>query len=720
MSVLRQQNWLGQQRIDVPHLRAVESSICADFDVLAGRMMSGSTPVVIQGFDTVTTNAIGQPASNLQINVANASVMHFLATESGTIFWVPSTRPIETLNVANTRLKGSFVANTKNYVGIDLVRSADSTTADLVQFLNPVSNLETSKSVPLARTLDYVIYVSTQDFSTTPNICPLAIVVTDTSNNVSSVTDARNMMFRLGNGGSNANPLNTYSWPGGRTELGTNADFSAADKKIASLKDWMNAIMTRLWEIGGGEHWYSSTGWHNVQLVRTGTSVFSSTGDYFEWTGTNLHWKSLRFIFSNSSGYYNDIQDQTTDSAGLTDLADGQCVYVDLDRTQNRVAGTNPLIAVKGTTATLGSPAIPGSRVIFAWRSGSNIYTRGNSYYVGAASTVATTTAVGAVKLHQASLTPAAPVALTDGDLNTATGVLGLDANKSASIAATGGSTALDITGSGTGSAVVTHGVSGNDAAQIKFEDYSGNVRYVIDHLGFPSGRRSEVRENWLEPSPTFGSGYRWTKAISGASVTTGVNGAANTGGPMPESNNYYAGMSNASIGDHAVVYSSNPFVAPQTYTSLVVEFEYLIQSITGATIMIGLMDSGSTGTASAPTSANSLVSVGYRSGVDTNGFWMIFTSNGTTFTATQTTVPFTSSITSFRIELHMSGSPYGSKARVFINGTLTEVTATLPSWHAVSFQMGSWCTAAGASTQTYVGPIYATWNRNGLSLPSV
>lgn len=46
----------------------------------------------------------------------------------------------------------------------------------------------------------------------------------------------------------------------------------------------------------------------------------------------------------------------------------------------------------------------------------------------------ATTSTNGIVTLHQASPTPMAPVVLTDGDLNTANGVVGLDANKAAII----------------------------------------------------------------------------------------------------------------------------------------------------------------------------------------------------------------------------------------------------------------------------------------------
>ena len=33
MAVLRQEQFLGQSRIDVPHLRAIESGVAADFDV---------------------------------------------------------------------------------------------------------------------------------------------------------------------------------------------------------------------------------------------------------------------------------------------------------------------------------------------------------------------------------------------------------------------------------------------------------------------------------------------------------------------------------------------------------------------------------------------------------------------------------------------------------------------------------------------------------------
>lgn len=427
MAVIRQQNWLNQQRVDVPHARAIESGVAADFDVLAGDMIAGNEALVVKGFK-VTTLTAGIPATSITIRVAGSTLLHPEATESGSIFRVPADRADEILSSSNERVSGSFTAGTTNYVGIDLQRSADASTKDLVKFLDPTTKAEKAKSVPLARTLDYVIVVSTQDFGLTPGIAPVAKVVTDASNNVVSVQDARTLFGRLGKGGGVPDSQYYYSWPGGRTEPGDNSDFDSGDKKIESLKSWMDATVTRLWELGGGEYWFSATADRNVRMIRLGSAtVFPSTGDWFEWTGGHLHWRGLAVIFDNSTGYVNEIKDQATNSAGLTDLADGECVYVDLDRTQN-LSGADALVATKTTMTTLGAPTTPGSRYIFAWRYGSYIYTRDGQFFVGVTVPVATTLAVGTVKLNQAAGTPATPVVPAigaDGEISVTATVVG-------------------------------------------------------------------------------------------------------------------------------------------------------------------------------------------------------------------------------------------------------------------------------------------------------
>lgn len=408
MATTRQQNWLGQQRVDVPHLRAVESGVAADFDLLAGQIMAGKAPLVVTGFYLITSGIAG--AEQLQLKVANSILVHFEASESGSIFSVPPTRANETLTTTNARVSGSFTPSAINYIGIDLRRLADLSTVDQAMFLDADSLLETPKEVPMARTLDYRIVISTTDFSLTPGICPIAKVTTGAGNNVVSVQDARSFFFRLGSGGTTPNPLNAYAWPAGRKEGSTGDLFLGGDKAVNSMKAWLDAAMTRMWELGGGEYWYSPTDDRNVKMVRTG-SPFVSNGEYFEWSGTHIHWKNIRFIFDNSTAVVNEVADQTGNSTGLTDLLDGECIYVDLDRSVNHTSGgSNQLVAVKGVLAALGQGSPPGSRWVMAWRNGVDVFTRDQSYAVNSSQKVATSSSTGDVQLSANSDTPTAPV----------------------------------------------------------------------------------------------------------------------------------------------------------------------------------------------------------------------------------------------------------------------------------------------------------------------
>ena len=423
MAGIRQQNWISQQRVDLPHLRSIESAIAADFDVLAGRVQGGSQALVVRGFALLNAGP-GVPVSTIQLNTADGILYNINATESGTFLWVPADRAVELLDsVNNPKVDGSFTASQVNYIGLDYSRTADTTTSDLVQVLDANTLLEQPKTLPLGRILDYRIVITTIPFSSTPNIIPIAKIKTDANNTVDSldvnaVQDARNMMFRLGRGGDFPNQYEAFSWPSGRKEydssvvaLQTVDKFVGGDKAFLSQKDWMDSVMTRLWELGGGQNWYSPTADRNIRLVkrRDGLTMFTSTGDNFEWVGgANLHWKGLTVLFDNSNGslvFYNTITDQTGNAANLTDLADGECLYVDLDRTTNAT-----LIAVKGQLQTLGEPVIPGSRFVFAWRKGAEVFCRDSQYPVNTAILPATTSTVGGVVLAYTSGTPSAPV----------------------------------------------------------------------------------------------------------------------------------------------------------------------------------------------------------------------------------------------------------------------------------------------------------------------
>jgi hypothetical protein len=406
----RQQLIHGQGRLDAAHIRALESGVCFDFDVLAGAVLSGGLPAVVRGFDVVTTGAVGAPASNLVVNVASAVVTHVDASESGTVFTVPEDRAAEVLGPTNGRVHGGFVAGATNYVGVDFTRKADDATSDVVKFIDgdPETAEESARLVPLARTIDYRFVISTIGFASSPNVLPVAIVQTDSSTHVVSVVDARHLLFRLGRGGDAPTAINPYSWPLGRTEA------LGGDRAISSQRAWTQAAMTRIWEIGGGPSWFSPTADRNVKLGVGGTTF--AAGDYYEWDGTNLHWRGLVVLFDNSPAGYNDVLDQLTDLTGLTDLADGDCLYVDVDRNNNRTGGT-ALQPVKAPMVSLGQGAVPGSRFVLAWRHGSNVFTRGGSTGVGQPLAVpaASKTVNGVIRTSATPPVPLAPVAaITD------------------------------------------------------------------------------------------------------------------------------------------------------------------------------------------------------------------------------------------------------------------------------------------------------------------
>jgi hypothetical protein len=408
MAVLREANLLGNQRVDIPHLRSLESAVRGDFDLFAGSILAGKAALITSGFYVLSTG-VTVPTS-LRIRTADSSLIHFLASESGSIFHVPSDRADEQLNSVNPRLIGGFTSGTTNYVGLDFVRLADDSTVDLVRFIDSGSELETPIQVPLARTLDYRIVISTLDFDNNPGVCPIAKVTIDGLGNITALADARQIAFRLGSGGTVPNVQNSFAWSAGRAENLTGDTFVGGDKAISNFKDWMDSVMSRLWEVGGGEYWYSPTTYANEKLARTG-SPFVSNGEYFEWDGSNLHWKGLVWIFANSTGVTNTVTNITSDTPGLTNLLDGECIYVDVDRTQSIT-----IVAAKGSLALLGTPTTPGSRYVIAWRNGSEVYTRDQSYAVNSTFKNATTAAGGMVKLSATNLTASYPAQVATVD----------------------------------------------------------------------------------------------------------------------------------------------------------------------------------------------------------------------------------------------------------------------------------------------------------------
>lgn len=264
MAVQRRNNILSQERIDCPAFRSIESASSADWDTFIQAFITGAgNPYVVNGFTiNFGSNPIGGASSNLQVVVANGSLLATTASQSGTFYLVPAGTPNVVLNAATTpNVSGSFVPSSFNYVGVDYYRFQDPTTDQQFALWDPTAQDEDQIIAPAAIILNYEFVISSSIWAA--NILPIAIVETDSSNNVVSITDARPLLFRLGTGGAAPNPFNTYSFPQGTTENPVTSasnsvnPFYGGDKAITDLKDWIDAVETLLLDIGGGPYWYS-------------------------------------------------------------------------------------------------------------------------------------------------------------------------------------------------------------------------------------------------------------------------------------------------------------------------------------------------------------------------------------------------------------------------------------------------------------------------------
>ena len=195
MAVQRRVNWISQQEVQVPDMRMIESAASNDWDQFFQATITGTSQgYIIRGFNILMANAIGGAASNLQMQVDPGAVMHILASQSGTVLMVPPGTSAQQLNsVTNSNVTGSFSPNSINYVTLDYIRFLDDTTDAQVYIWDPTAQTTTTINAPRANILTYVINISTVTPSS--NQLPIAAVLTDSGNNVISVSDERWLFF---------------------------------------------------------------------------------------------------------------------------------------------------------------------------------------------------------------------------------------------------------------------------------------------------------------------------------------------------------------------------------------------------------------------------------------------------------------------------------------------------------------------------------------------
>jgi hypothetical protein len=377
MAVQRRVNWISQQRVDVPDMRALESAASNDFDQLIQSFVTGTSQgYILRGFEISMAGAVGGAASGLQLLVDPGAIFHVTSSQSGTFLLVPTGTPAQQLNSAtNTIVDGAFAPSAINYVSLEYERFIDDSTSSQVYIWNPTTANETTKNAPRASILRYRVKITTS--TPAANLLPIATVTTDAGNNVVSITDARWMLFRLGQGGASPNPFYTYPWTAhseGRTESPSSSSsnsvnpFHGGDKMLGTLKDWMNAVMTSIQEVKGTTYWYSASSSGSLESLRQdlGNTVVTGRGkiSHSDVTAGLINWDeaiNIRVIGSRLA-YTLAANSASTDIT----LTDDKVAYVTLIRGEVIVPN---LIFTNGspTVTSVGAVAWTGSLQAGDW-----------------------------------------------------------------------------------------------------------------------------------------------------------------------------------------------------------------------------------------------------------------------------------------------------------------------------------------------------------------
>ena len=327
----------SQERLDLPDLLSIESYVAGDFRSLI-KSFVGSRPMVLKGYDVIDApSSIG--TKNISIRIADSVVYNPLAAAGSFHYGLPEGDPLSQPLTPDLRL------NATNYVYLTI--STEGIAKDARAFWDVDANGgqggEFSQEVNTEAILIIQVGVSVSTFP--DGTIPIAKVVMDTSV-ITSITDCRNMMFRLGSGGINPNSKSTYAFrplPSiayARDEpfvtvsssSGVNP-FFGGDKNFFNMKEWMDVVMTKLLELSGTTYWYEIT--PDLSLA----SLFDDTmGSSIKSKGQWHHDSSVpgKVTWSEDIIYrkMNDLRDiivRANPSTGVT-LANEQVLWMHMVR----------------------------------------------------------------------------------------------------------------------------------------------------------------------------------------------------------------------------------------------------------------------------------------------------------------------------------------------------------------------------------------------------
>ena len=281
MSVLSRLLIGSQQRIDLADFLAVQSYVSSDFRELM-RSFVGSNAVVLKGFEIINApQSIG--TTSISISVAESVLYDPTATAGSFYSGLPAGNTLSQPIVLGQELRPG--ATNYVYLTLSTTGAAQDTRAFWDVDLNGGAGGEFNQTINTEAVLVVEAGVSTAGFP--QGTIPVAKIVFSSSA-ITDITDCRNMMFRLGTGGTSPDPNNRFQFPAlpsvayARSEPPSSINsaalpnpFQGGDKNIQTLKDWMDAVMTKLVELSGTTYWYESTG--DLSLIKVYDDALGSS-----------------------------------------------------------------------------------------------------------------------------------------------------------------------------------------------------------------------------------------------------------------------------------------------------------------------------------------------------------------------------------------------------------------------------------------------------------
>lgn len=291
------------ERLDLPDLLSIDSFTAADFKYLIQSFIGSDKPFILKGFDIIQPqDSIG--TESISIQVAD-SVAYYPDAGAGSFYY-----GLPEGSTGTEALVPELRKNATNFVYLTF--STFDSARDSRAFWDPDQNGgdggEFSQDVNTESVLSVEVNVSVSTFP--ENVIPIAKVTVGPSV-IESIQDCRDLMFRLGTGGVDPDPFNSFDFRDdpssaySRTEpastMTSSLDpnpFQGGDKNLFTLKEWMDVVMTRIKQMSGDTYWYAQEGsagsgpnisdtWHDA----LGSSMISK-GTFFhdELVGGRIVW----------------------------------------------------------------------------------------------------------------------------------------------------------------------------------------------------------------------------------------------------------------------------------------------------------------------------------------------------------------------------------------------------------------------------------------------